>query len=198
LIWLANLADIELHTSLSLAERPDRPTMMVFDLDPGAPAGILECCEVGLVLHGLFEQLGLESLAKTSGSKGLQVYVPLNTPLDYRSTKPFAKRVAEVLEQRMPDLVVSRMTKRLRPGKVLVDWSQNDEHKTTANVYSLRARERPTVSTPVSWEEVAACREQRDEALLTFEADELLARVADQGDLFAPALSVKQRLPALR
>jgi bifunctional non-homologous end joining protein LigD len=198
LIWLANLADVELHTSLSLAQRADRPTMMVFDLDPGAPAGIVECCEVGLVLHGLFEQLGLESLAKTSGSKGLQVYVPLNTPVDYRATKPFAKRVAEVLEQRMVELVVSRMTKRLRPGKVFVDWSQNDQHKTTANVYSMRARERPTVSTPVTWEEVAACHEQRDQTLLTFEGDELLARVEDQGDLFAPVLSVKQQLPALR
>ena len=198
LIWLANLADVELHTSLSLAARVERPTMMVFDLDPGAPAGIVECCEVGLVLHGLFEQLGLESLAKTSGSKGLQVYVPLNTPVDYSATKPFAKRVAESLEQRMPELVVSRMTKKLRPGKVLVDWSQNDQHKTTANVYSLRARERPTVSTPVSWEEVATCREQGDEGLLTFEADDLLARVGDQGDLFAPALSVKQTLPSLR
>jgi bifunctional non-homologous end joining protein LigD len=172
--------------------------MMVFDLDPGAPAGIVECCEVGLVLHGLFEQLGLESLAKTSGSKGLQVYVPLNTPADYRATKPFAKRVAEVLEQRMVELVVSRMTKRLRPGRVLVDWSQNDQHKTTANVYSMRARERPTVSTPVTWEEVAACHEQRDQTLLTFEGDELLARVEDQGDLFAPVLSVKQELPPLR
>ncbi len=198
LIWLANLADVELHTSLSLAARPERPTMMVFDLDPGAPAGIVECCEVGLVLHGLFEQLGLESAAKTSGSKGLQVYVPLGTPVDYRATKPFAKRVAEVLEQRMPELVVSRMTKKLRPGKVLVDWSQNDEHKTTVTVYSLRARERPTVSTPVGWDEVAACREQRDEGLLTFEADEVLARAADQGDLFAPVLSLKQQLPALR
>ncbi|MBV9802179.1 MAG: DNA ligase D, partial [Solirubrobacterales bacterium] len=197
LIWLANLADVELHTSLSLAERPERPTMMVFDLDPGAPAGILECCEVGLVLHGLFEALGLESLAKTSGSKGLQVYVPLNTAVDYRVTKPFAKRVAEVLEQRLPELVVSRMTKRLRPGKILVDWSQNDEHKTTANVYSLRARERPTVSTPVSWEEVAACRERGDAELLTFEADEVLARIEQQGDLFARALSVTQQLPAL-
>jgi bifunctional non-homologous end joining protein LigD len=198
LIWLANLADVELHTSLSLAARIDRPTMMVFDLDPGAPAGILECCEVGLVLHGLFEQLGLESLAKTSGSKGLQVYVPLNTAVDYNATKPFARRVAEVLEQRMPELVVSRMTKRLRPGKILVDWSQNDEHKTTANVYSLRARERPTVSTPVTWDEVAACREQRDETVLTFEAHELLARVEEQGDLFAPALSTTQQLPSLR
>jgi bifunctional non-homologous end joining protein LigD len=198
LTWLANLADVELHTSLSLAGRPERPTMLVFDLDPGAPAGIIECCEVGLVLHGLFEQLGLESVAKTSGSKGLQVYVPLNTPVDYRATKPFAKRVAEVLEQRMPELVVSRMTKRLRPGKVLVDWSQNDQHKTTVNVYSLRARERPTVSTPVSWEEVAACREQRDERRLTFEADEVLARAEEQGDLFASVLGVKQQLPALR
>ena len=198
LIWLANLADVELHTSLSLAARPERPTMMVFDLDPGAPAGIVECCEVGLVLRGLFEQLGLESVAKTSGSKGLQVYVPLGTPVDYRVTKPFAKRVAEVLEQRMPELVVSRMTKKLRPGKVLVDWSQNDEHKTTATVYSLRARERPTVSTPVTWDEVAACREEGDQGLLTFEAHELLARADEQGDLFAAALSFKQQLPSLR
>ena len=198
LIWLANLADIELHTSLSLAPKPDQPTMMVFDLDPGAPAGLVECCEVGLVLQGLFEQLGLESVAKTSGSKGLQVYVPLNTPTDYRATKPFARRVAEVLEQRMPDIVVSRMTKRLRPGKVLVDWSQNDEHKTTANVYSLRARERPTASTPVTWDEVQACHDEGDEQMLTFEAHELLARVEDQGDLFAPALTVKHSLPALR
>jgi bifunctional non-homologous end joining protein LigD len=197
LIWLANLADVELHTSLSLAAPIERPTMMVFDLDPGPPAGILECCEVGLVLRGLFEQLGLESVVKTSGSKGLQVYVPLNTPVDYAVTKPFSRRVAEVLEQRMPELIVSRMTKKLRPGKVLVDWSQNDEHKTTATVYSLRARERPTVSTPVSWDEVAACREHGDESLLTFTAEELLARVSDQGDVFAPVLSVKQQLPAL-
>jgi len=124
--------------------------------------------------------------------------VPLNTPIDYGATKPFSKRVAEVLEQRMPELVVSRMTKKLRPGKVLVDWSQNDEHKTTATVYSLRARERPTVSTPVTWEEVAACHDQRDEGLLTFEARELLARADEQGDLFAAVLSVKQHLPALR
>ncbi len=197
LIWLANLADIELHTSLALAANPERPTMMVFDLDPGAPAGIVECCEVGLVLRGLFDQLGLVSVAKTSGSKGLQVYVPLNTRIDYRATKPFARRVAELLEQRMPELVVSRMTKRLRPGKVLVDWSQNDEHKTTVTVYSLRARERPTASTPVTWDEVQECRERRDERLLTFEAHELLDRAEDQGDLFAPALGVKQSLPAL-
>ena len=124
--------------------------MLVFDLDPGAPAGIVECCEVALVLRGLFEQLGLESVVKTSGSKGMQVYVPLNDrDRPTTQTKPFARRVAELLEQRMPELVVSRMTKRLRPGKVLVDWSQNDDHKTTVTVYSVRARERPTVSTPV-------------------------------------------------
>src|SRR5207244_1678074 len=124
------------------------------DLDPGPPAGIVECCEVARVLHGLFDQLALESFVKTSGSKGMQVYVPLNTPLDYGQTKPFARRVAELLEQRMPELVVSRMTKRLRPGKVLVDWSQNDAHKTTVTVYSVRARERPTVSAPITWDEV--------------------------------------------
>jgi bifunctional non-homologous end joining protein LigD len=198
LIWLANLADVELHTSLSLAQRPEQPTMMVFDLDPGPPAGVVECCEVGLVLHGLFEQLGLESVAKTSGSKGLQVYVPLDNRTDYDAAKPFAKRVAEVLEERMPELVVSRMTKKLRPGKVLVDWSQNDKHKTTVNVYSLRARERPTVSTPLTWEEVSACHEQRDEQTLTFEADEALRRAHEQGDLFAPVLSAKQSLPSPR
>jgi bifunctional non-homologous end joining protein LigD len=198
LIWLANLADVELHTSLSLAAKPEEPTMMVFDLDPGAPAGLVECCQVALVLRGLFDQLRLTSVAKTSGSKGLQVYVPLNTPVDYRATKPFARRVAELLEQRMPELVVSRMTKRLRPGKVLVDWSQNDAHKTTVTVYSLRARERPTASTPVTWDEVELCHEHGDERQLTFEADELLTRASEQGDLFADAVTVKQELPPLR
>ena len=197
LIWLANLADIELHTSLSLAQAPQRPTMLVFDLDPGPPASIVECCEVALVLRGLFGQLGLESVVKTSGSKGMQMYVPLNGATDYEETKPFARRVAELLEQRMPELVVSRMTKRLRPGKVLVDWSQNDEHKTTVTVYSVRARERPTVSTPVSWEEVADAREARDPEMLSFDTEQVLQRVAEQGDLFAPLLSLKQQLPRL-
>jgi bifunctional non-homologous end joining protein LigD len=196
LVWLANLADVELHTSLSLAQAPEQPTMLVFDLDPGPGVGIVECCVVGEVLHGLFSQLGLESFAKTSGSKGLQVYVPLNVSVSYEQTKPLARRIAELLEQRMPELVVSRMTKRLRPGKVLVDWSQNDAHKTTVNVYSVRARERPTISTPVAWEEVAACRAERDESILTFTSDEVLARVDEQGDLFAPVLSLRQELPA--
>ena len=159
LVWLANLADIELHTSLSLAPAPERPTMMVFDLDPGAPAGMVECCEVALVLRGLFEQLGLESAGqdlRLEGTAGVRAAEHRGRPTSRPSPSPGA--IAELLEQRMPELVVSRMTKRLRPGKVLVDWSQNDEHKTTVTVYSLRARERPTVSTPVGWEEVAACR----------------------------------------
>ena len=197
LVWLANLADIELHTSLSLAQAPKQPTMLVFDLDPGAPADVVQCSEVALVLRGLFEQLGLETYIKTSGSKGLQVYLPLNTPVQYEQTKPFARRIAELLEARMPELVVSRMTKRLRPGRVLVDWSQNDAHKTTVTVYSVRARERPTVSTPLTWDEVARCRDAGDAELLSFDTEQVLERVAEQGDLFAPLLTVKQRLPAL-
>ncbi len=197
LIWLANLADVELHTSLAFAAEPQRPTMLVFDLDPGAPAGIVECCEVALVLRGLFAQLRLESVVKTSGSKGMQVYVPLNAPTGYEQTKPFARRIAELLEQRLPELVVSRMTKRLRAGRVLVDWSQNDAHKTTVTVYSVRARERATVSAPVSWDEVSACRDGGDPELLSFETEQVLARHDRDGDLFAPLLSLEQRLPAL-
>jgi bifunctional non-homologous end joining protein LigD len=198
LTWLGNLADIELHTSLSKADHPDCPTMVMFDLDPGPPADIVACCEVALVLAGLFERLKLKALAKTSGSKGMQVCVPLNTPTSYDATKPFAKRLAELLEQRLPELVTARMTKQLRPGKVLIDWSQNDAHKTTVTVYSVRARERPTVSTPVSWDEVERCRAQRDPALLSFETQDVLARVAAQGDLFAAAASLQQGLPTLR
>lgn len=198
LAWLANLADVELHTSLSRAERIDCPTMLVFDLDPGAPADIVACCEVGLILRGLFDRLGLVSLAKTSGSKGLQVYVPLNRPdVTYDDTKPFAKAVAELLERQVPELVVSRQTKALRPGKVLVDWSQNDRNKTTVSVYSARARERPTVSTPVEWDEVRACLDARDPGLLAFETEAVLARIAERGDLFAPALTEVQALPEL-
>jgi bifunctional non-homologous end joining protein LigD len=201
LVWLANLAALELHSSLSLAEAPQRPTLLVFDLDPGEPATIVECCRVGLWLQGMFERLGLQAFAKTSGSKGLQVYVPLNVDdVGYegpRGTKTFAKAVAELLEQSEPDLVVSRMTKALRPGKVFVDWSQNDDVKTTVNVYSLRAKERPTVSTPVTWDEVRACLDAEDPELLVFTADQVVARVARDGDLFAPVLSLTQELPSL-
>jgi bifunctional non-homologous end joining protein LigD len=197
LVWLANLADIELHTSLSLADAIERPTMMVFDLDPGVPAAdIVQCCQVAVWLREIFEPLGLEAFAKTSGSKGLQVYVPLNTPgVTYDHTKPFAKAVAELLGKQHPDLVVSRMSKELRPGKVLVDWSQNDEHKTTVNAYSLRAKDRPTVSTPVTWDEVDGCLAAQDASLLVFEQDEVLRRVEHDGDLFAPVLILVQELP---
>jgi bifunctional non-homologous end joining protein LigD len=197
LVWLGNLADIELHTSLALATDLERPTMIVFDLDPGPPAGLVECCEVALVIKGLFEQLRLQTVVKTSGSKGIQVYLPLNSGVDYGHAKAFAKQVAELLEQRLPELVVSRMTKRLRPGKVLVDWSQNDRNKTTVNVYSVRARDRPTVSAPVSWEEIERCRSAADPDLLTFETDQVLRRVEEHGDLFGPAVSLKQDLPGL-
>jgi bifunctional non-homologous end joining protein LigD len=196
LIWLANLAAIELHTPLALAEAIERPTALVFDLDPGAPASIVECCHVAARLHGMFENLGLRSFAKTSGSKGLQVYVPLNRhDVTYQQTKPFAKAVAEVLEGAEPDLVVARMTKAHRTGRVLIDWSQNDAKKTTVCVYSLRASERPMVSTPVSWEEVSATIDSGEPADLTFEAGVVLARVAERGDLFAPVLSLVQELP---
>jgi bifunctional non-homologous end joining protein LigD len=198
LVWAANLADIELHTSLSLAEAIERPTMMVFDLDPGPPANIIACCRVALMLRDLFAQLGLEAFAKTSGSKGLQVYVPLNSgEVTYADTKPFARAVAELLEKQHPKQVVSRMTKSLRPGKVLIDWSQNDDHKTTVCVYSLRAKERPTVSTPVSWEEVEAGSRRRSGKVLTFEHDGVLTRVERDGDLFAPVLTLRQALPPL-
>jgi len=197
LVWLANLADLELHTSLARAEDIRRPTALAFDLDPGEPATIVECCRVGLLLEGMFRGLGLQSFPKTSGSKGLQVYVPLNSPTSYDVTKGFAKAVAELLEREEPKLVVSRQTKTLRRGKVLVDWSQNDEHKTTVNVYSLRARERPTVSTPLTWEEVREGAAAGDPERLVFDADAVRARVEEHGDLFGPVVSLVQQLPAV-
>ncbi len=198
LVWLANLAAIELHPSLSLAKDISCPTMMVFDLDPGAPATIVQCCQVGLWLREIFEHFGLQSFPKTSGSKGLQIYVPLNTATSYESTKPFAHALAQLLEHDHRDLVVSDMKKTLRTGKVLVDWIQNDEHKTTVAVYSLRARERPTVSTPVAWEEVEKTLKKKDPGLLVFEAKQVVARVEKMGDLFTETLSLKQRLPDVK
>jgi len=196
LAWLANLADLELHTPMARAAAPGTPTMVVFDLDPGPPATIVECCTVGLWLEGMLRGLGLETWAKTSGSKGLQLYVPLNAPdATQAQARTFAKAVAELLEAEEPGLVVSRQTKALRTGKVLIDWSQNDEHKTTVNVYSLRARERPTVSTPVTWDEVRDCAATGDPEQLAFTAEQVLRRVAEHGDLFAPVLSTVQRLP---
>ena len=198
LVWLANLAVVELHPSLSLADEIERPTTLAFDLDPGPPATIVECCDVALELRAMFDQLGLRSFAKTSGSKGLQVYVPLNVDdVDYGDTKPLARAVADLFRQRMPELVVADMAKAERTGKVLIDWSQNDEHKTTVAVYSARARESPTVSTPVGWDEVAACRGDGDPAVLAFDAAHVLQRVAAAGDRFADVLSLRQQLPRL-
>jgi bifunctional non-homologous end joining protein LigD len=197
LVWAANLASLELHTSLSLAKDILTPTMVVFDLDPGEPANIVQCCQVGLWLHEVFDQMKLKSFAKTSGSKGLQLYVPLNTPTSYEQTKPFANALARLLENAHPKEVVSDMKKSLRVGKVFVDWSQNDDHKTTICVYSLRAKERPTVSTPVTWEEVENCLARRDPKLLVFEASQVLERVEKMGDLFEPVLTLKQKLPDL-
>jgi len=197
LIWVANLASIELHPSLSLAKSIESPTVIAFDLDPGPPANIVQCCQVGLWLREIFEHFGLESFAKTSGSKGLQVYVPLNTPTSYDITKSFAHALARLLENDHRDLVVSDMKKELRVGKVLVDWSQNDQHKTTIGVYSLRARERPTVSTPVTWEEVEKAWKKKDATLLVFEAPMVLERVQKMGDLFEPVRTLKQKLPKL-
>ena len=197
LIWAANLADIELHPSLSRARGMTRPTAIVFDLDPGAPAALKECCRVALWIREVFDTFGLETLVKTSGSKGLQVYVPLNTPVSYEQTKPFARAVAELLEKRHPRQVVSRMAKDLRPGKVLIDWSQNDEHKTTVSVYSLRARERPTISTPLAWKEVEQALRSRRKPELSAEPSALLKRVERDGDLFEGLLTLRQELPEL-
>jgi bifunctional non-homologous end joining protein LigD len=197
LVWIANLASIELHPSLSLANDIQCPRSMVFDLDPGEPANIVQCCQVGIWLREIFEHFGLQSFPKTSGSKGLQIYVPLNTTTNYDLTKTFAHALARLLENEHRDLVVSDMKKQLRVGKVLVDWSQNDDHKTTVSVYSLRARERPTVSTPVKWEEVEQALKKKNANLLVFEAARVLERVEKMGDLFEPLLKLKQKLPKL-
>jgi bifunctional non-homologous end joining protein LigD len=196
LVWAANLADLELHTFLHRAPAIETPTVLAFDLDPGPPADIILCCQVGIWLKDLLAKLKLESFPKTSGSKGLQIFVPLNTRVTYEKTKAFAHDVAESLEREFPDVVVSKMQKNLRSGKVLVDWSQNDPHKTTACVYSLRAKEHPTVSTPVTWTEVASALKRKNAELMTFEVDDVLKRAKKLGDLFAPVLKLKQKLPA--
>ena len=197
LTWLAQLATIELHPSLSLAKKPERPTVIAFDLDPGPPADIVDCCRVGVRVREVFEHFGLECFPKTTGSKGLQVYVPLNTAVTYDETKPFAQAVAQLLEKQTPDEVVSKMSKDLRKGKVFVDWSQNHPRKTTVAVYSMRAREHPTVSTPVTWKEVEKALKADDPDLLRFEAGDVLKRVDKHGDLFEPVLKLKQKLPKL-
>ena len=195
LVWAANLADLELHTSLARKKNVARPTMMVFDLDPGAPADIVQCCQVGLWLRDLLAKAKLKSFAKTSGSKGLQIYVPLNTPVTFDQTKDVARRLAQHLEREHPDLVTSKMLKALRKAKVFVDWSQNDQHKTTICVYSLRAKDEPTVSTPVTWKEVESCAKKKKPGLLKFRSNQAVARVKKLGDLFEPVEKLKQKLP---
>ena len=195
LVWAANLADLELHTSLSRKKNVERPTMMVFDLDPGPPADIVQCCQVGLWLHDLLAKMKLKSFAKTSGSKGLQVYVPLNTSVTFDQTKDLSRALAQHLETDRADLVTSNMSKTVRKGKVFVDWSQNDEHKTTICVYSLRAKAEPTVSTPVTWDEVQNCLKKKEAGLLKFRSEKVLARVEKLGDLFEPLEKLKQKLP---
>jgi bifunctional non-homologous end joining protein LigD len=194
LVWLANLADLEMHTPLARARDIETPTLVAFDLDPGPPATVVECASVALDLREAFDHLGLQAFPKTSGSKGMQVYVPLNTPgVTWDDTKTFAMQLAQLLERRDRGRVVSDMKKSLRGGKVFVDWSQNDRHKTTVNVYSLRAMDRPTVSTPLAWEEVEQIAESGEP--LSFTAPEVLERVERHGDLFAPVQTLEQPLP---
>ncbi len=195
LIWLAQLAGLELHPSLSLGKAPERPTVLAFDLDPGEPATAVECAQVALTLRSLFGELELECFAKHSGSKGIQVYVPLNMAVTFDATKTYARAIAQALERSEPDLVVSKQDRKLRKGKVLVDWSQNDYSKTTVAVYSLRCRERPWVSVPLTWDEVADLADDGDPWSVRFEAPQALERVAEHGDLFRPVLELKQKLP---
>ena len=197
LVWVAQLAALELHPSLSRAKDMDNPNVVAFDLDPGPPADIVDCCHVALRLRELFGQFDLECFPKTSGSKGMQVYVPLNTKAGYDRTKPFANAVAKLLEKQSPDKVVSKMAKAQRKGKIFVDWSQNDRAKTTISVYSLRARPHPTASTPLEWDEVEATAESGNADDLRFEAGQVLERVETKGDLFAPVLELEQDLPDL-
>jgi bifunctional non-homologous end joining protein LigD len=189
LVWTANLASLELHTHMwRVGDGPAGqlpPDLVVFDLDPGPPATIVECSRVAQLLRPLLEADGLRPLAKTSGSKGLQLYARADGFDSAEQTSAYARGLAQRLEKEQPELVVHRMTKALRPGKVLVDWSQNSASKTTVSVYSLRARARPTVSTPVGWDEVGACRSPED---LVFTTDDVLDRVDRMGDLFSPLL----------
>jgi bifunctional non-homologous end joining protein LigD len=198
LVWMAQLAAIELHPSLSLGRKHERPTVLAFDLDPGPPADIVDCCRVALRLKGVLDHFGVECFAKTSGSKGMQIYVPLNTPTTYEETRPFAQAIAQLLAKQSPDEVIAKMgRKTMRRGKVFIDWYQNNERKTTIAAYSLRARKRPTVSTPISWDEVEQAADRSDADSLVFEAGDVLKRVERDGDLFAPVLELRQKLPEL-
>jgi bifunctional non-homologous end joining protein LigD len=195
LVWMGNLADLELHTSLARAPKVDRPTAMVFDLDPGEGTNYLQCCQVALWLREKFERLKLKSFPKTSGSKGIQLYVPLNTPCTFDDTKRLSREIADAVAADHPEAVVTNMLKKLRVKKVLIDWSQNDEHKTTVCAYSLRATPRPQVSTPLSWPELEKLWKKGDLEAFRFSPDDIRKRVKKHGDLFEPVLTLKQKLP---
>ncbi|MDG2027323.1 MAG: non-homologous end-joining DNA ligase [Acidimicrobiales bacterium] len=192
LAWTANLAALEIHAPMARCGEIDSPSMLVFDLDPGEPATIIECCQIALEIQEVLETVGLQCFPKTSGSKGMQLYVPLNTPHEHEHASDFALAVAQLLEQKLPKQVLSKMTKKLRKGKIFIDWSQNSRHKTTIAPYSLRAKDRPTVSTPLLWDEVA---DGADGEHLSFEAGDVLERVEQHGDLFAETLTLEQELP---
>ena len=196
LIWCANMANLELHPFLAKAPHIERPTMVVFDLDPGDGADILKSCEVAFLVKDLLDRLNLKSFVKVSGSKGLHLHVPLNTKISYEASQPFAKSIAQLLEREHADLIVSEMPKHKRKGKVLVDWSQNSEHKSTVAVYSLRANANgPFVAMPVSWAQLRKALKKADARALFFEPDAALREVKKNGDLFAPVPTLKQTLP---
>ncbi len=196
LVWSVNLANLEMHPFLHRAPDIGTPTAMVFDLDPGEPAGLLESAKVAFLVKKSLEDAGLQSFAKVSGSRGIQMYAPLNTPVDYAETQTFARGMAERLEHEHGGLVVSAMAKEQRLGKVFIDWSQNSDFKTTVAPYSLRARQaEPFISMPVKWEELTRAVKRRDASILYFTPEQALARVRKIGDLFAPVLSLRQKLP---
>jgi bifunctional non-homologous end joining protein LigD len=197
LVWVANLAAIELHTLLSLGGRSQRPTMIVFDLDPGPSRDVMHCAEIALRLRDFFKGMGLESFAKTSGGKGIHMAIPLNSAVIYDQTKEFAHRIALTMEQKFPDEITSQMNKTLRPGKIFIDWSQNSEHKTTVCPYSLRAQKKPSVSTPVTWKELETACAKKDPKRLTFSPEDVIQRIQRSGDPYAPVLTLKQKLPKI-
>jgi len=197
LLWCANLASLELHPFLHRSTALDTPTSMIFDLDPGEGTSVVDCARIAMLLRDRLERLGLQTVPKLSGSKGIQVYAPLNTPVTYARTKPFARGIAEAMARELPEHVVSEMARNLRPGKIFIDWSQNSDFKTTVAVYSLRAkRERPFVSLPITWEELEDIARNHDPDRLCLEPKAALQRLETVGDLFAPVLKLKQKLPA--
>ncbi len=196
LTWVANLAALELHTHQATVDAPDSPTSLVIDLDPGPPAGFLDCARVALDLRGILDELGLTSVVKTSGSKGLHLAVPVRGATA-DDTKTFARALGQLLATRDPERVTIAMAKEQRVGRVFLDWSQNDRHKTTAAAYTLRAQPRPMVSTPLTWDEVSDALDAHDLAAFEHDAASVLERVARIGDPYAANLQADQELPAL-